>query len=74
MKTPVDIRIDQLRNELREAKAEIVKLKAKRLDYIDALIQMCEAFADYAGKYTAVGKKLLSEAKGLREYRNETAR
>ena len=73
MKTPTDIRIDQLRNELREAKAEIAKLKAKRLDYIDGIIQMCEAFADYAGKYTSIGKKLLSEAQTLKDYRNEIA-
>lgn len=73
MKTPTDTRIDQLRNELREAKAEIAKLKVKRLDYIDGIIQVCEAFADYAGKSTAVGKKLLDEVKGLKEHRNEIA-
>lgn len=66
MKSPTDIRIDQLREELRTVKAERDEANAKVNNIKKALVNFVDMIVEYLGKNHKVSRKLLEEVEELR--------
>lgn len=64
-KTPDQIRVDQLRQELRNAKQEIANLKQKRLVSLVACKDLLQAFIVYFGPKSTKGRELQRELDDL---------
>ena len=66
MKTPTDIRLDQLRQELNAVKRErdALQLRAKKMQ--QGIVDIVDGIADYLGRSHPASRKILAEVEELR--------